>query len=328
MRSAGSYDPDRGYLGVTAELARLQAQVQVSWPQEERLLRTIGLRDGLDVLEVGCGPGFFTERLLTAFPSTRITATDVRADFLRLARCRARGTAPDRCRVLATSIMDRDLDRDQFDFAIARFVLQHVGDPSVAAGEIRRLLRPGGIAAVIEVDMGLWGLVQPRIGGVDQLYARAGRLRTDLGGDRLIARRLWCTLRQAGFAEVRLDAFAYHSDELGLDAHGVARAVVVLHPQQGLVAGGERPILELFKSGPPGGAGLVAGQASGPVYLERLQLVIGYVDQAGARALQARADVKEVHPPALLGLVGPGASAAATPAPRIAWGVQAIGIPR
>jgi len=218
MQPAGSYDPERAYLGVTAELARLEAQVQVSWAQEERLLRAIGLRDGLDVLEVGCGPGFFTERLLTAFPSTRITATDVRADFLRLARCRARGTAPDRCRVLATSIMDRDLDRDQFDFAIARFVLQHVGDPSVAAGEIRRLLRPGGIAAIIEVDMGLWGLVQPRIGGLDELHARAGRQRADLGGDRLIARRLWCTLRQAGFAEVRLDAFVYHSDELGLDA--------------------------------------------------------------------------------------------------------------
>ena len=65
MQPAGSYDPERGHLGVTAELARLEAQVRVSWPQEERLLRAIGLRDGLEVLEVGCGPGFFTERLLT-----------------------------------------------------------------------------------------------------------------------------------------------------------------------------------------------------------------------------------------------------------------------
>jgi SAM-dependent methyltransferase len=126
--------------------------------------------------------------------------------------------APDRCCVLATSIMDRDLDPDQFDFAVARFVLQHVGDPGIAAGEIRRLLRPGGVAAIIEVDMGLWGLVQPRVGGLDEIYARAGRTRADPTGDRLIARRLWRTLRQAGFAEVRLDAFVYHSDELGLDA--------------------------------------------------------------------------------------------------------------
>jgi ubiquinone/menaquinone biosynthesis C-methylase UbiE len=218
MQPAGFYDPERGYLGVTAELARLEAQVQVSWPQEERLLRAIGLGDGMGVLEVGCGPGFFTERLLTAFPSARVTATDVRDDFLRLARRRLRHVAPGRCRLLATSIADRSLDPDQFDFAIARFVLQHLRDPGAAAGEIRRLLRPGGVAAVIEVDMGVWGLVQPRIGGLDELYARAGRRGTDPGGNRLIARRLWRTLRQAGFTEVRLDAFVYHSDELGLDA--------------------------------------------------------------------------------------------------------------
>ena len=218
MQPAGFYDPEREYLGVTAELARLEAQVQVSWPQEERLLRAIGLGDGMGVLEVGCGPGFFTERLLTAFPSARVTATDVREDFLRLVRGRLRSVAPGRCRVLATSITDRDLDPDQFDFAIARFVLQHLRDPGAAAGELCRLLRPGGVAAIIEVDMGVWGLVQPRIAGLDHLYARAGKPGDGLGGDRLIARRLWRTLRQAGFAEVRLDAFAYHSDELGLDA--------------------------------------------------------------------------------------------------------------
>jgi ubiquinone/menaquinone biosynthesis C-methylase UbiE len=203
---------------VTAELCQLEAQVEASWLQEERLLRSVGLGDGLQVLEVGCGPGFFTERLLRAFPSIRLTATDVRADFLGLARRRVRDVAPDRCRVLASSITDRDLDPDQFDFAVARFVLQHVSDPVIAASEIRRLLRPGGVAAIIEVDMGLWGLVQPRVGGLDELYARAGRMGTDPSGDRLIARRLWRTLRQAGFAEVRLDAFVYHSDELGLDA--------------------------------------------------------------------------------------------------------------
>jgi len=65
--------------------------------------------------------------------------------------------------------MDRTSIRTSFDFAIARFVLQHVGDPGIAAGEIRRLLRPGGVAAIIEVDMGLWGLVQPRVGGLDEI---------------------------------------------------------------------------------------------------------------------------------------------------------------
>jgi subtilisin family serine protease len=110
-----------------------------------------------------------------------------------------------------------------------------------------------------------------------------------------------------------------------LDAHGEARAVVVLHHQHGLVASGDRPILGHFRRRE--GAGLAAGVAVGPVYLKRLELVIGYVDPAGAQALDARDDVREVHPPAQLELVAPAASAPTTPVPGLDWGLEAIGIP-
>src|SRR2546423_6951848 len=110
-----------------------------------------------------------------------------------------------------------------------------------------------------------------------------------------------------------------------LDAHGEARALVVLHHKHGLVTGGDRPILGHFRRRE--GAGVAAGQAPGPVYLKRLELVIGYVDPAGAEALQARDDVREMHPPAQLELVAPVASAPATPSPGIDWGLPAIGIP-
>jgi subtilisin family serine protease len=112
-----------------------------------------------------------------------------------------------------------------------------------------------------------------------------------------------------------------------LETHGMARAVVVLHHKHGLVTGGDRPILGHFTSEGLEGAGLAAGQSAAPVYLKRLELVIGYVDPAGAQALQDRDDVREVHPPAQLELVAPVANAPATPSPGIDWGLQAIGIP-
>ena len=110
-----------------------------------------------------------------------------------------------------------------------------------------------------------------------------------------------------------------------LDASGQARALVVRHHKHGPVTGGDRPILGHFSRRE--GADLAAGAAGGPVYLKRLELVIGYVDPAGARDLDARDDVREVHPPAQLELVAPAASAPATPAPGLDWGLEAIGIP-
>ena len=47
------------------------------------------------------------------------------------------------------------------------------------------------------------------------IYAKTGQARR--GGNRRIGRRLWRTLQAAGFVNVELEAFVYHSDDLGLE---------------------------------------------------------------------------------------------------------------
>jgi hypothetical protein len=39
----------------------------------------------------------------------------------------------------------------------------------------------------------------------------------DRGGNKLIGRHLWRILQAAGFTDVNLDSFVYHSDELGIE---------------------------------------------------------------------------------------------------------------
>ena len=54
---ATSYRAETEMRGVESEIERLRAQVLLSWDAEERALRRLGLRDGMEVLELGCGPG-------------------------------------------------------------------------------------------------------------------------------------------------------------------------------------------------------------------------------------------------------------------------------
>lgn len=212
----GSYDPAREVRGLESELARLEAQVAVSWDREARLLGWLGLRDGMKVLEAGCGPGFVTERLLEMVPRGSLTALDSDPEMLRLARERVERAAS-RLDLVEASILATDLADGQFDFAVARYLFQHLAEPVTAAREILRLLRPGGRLAVIDLDAALWGIAQPAFPEVAPIYAKTGRAQASRGGDRLVGRRLYRILRDAGYQDVELDAFVYHSDAEGLD---------------------------------------------------------------------------------------------------------------
>lgn len=217
MSAAGSYDPRRGPGGFEAEMARLRAQALLSWPQEARLLQWLGLRDGMDVLELGSGPGYVTEQLLHLLRTASITAVEIDPEMIARAT-NTLGDAAERVRFVQASAFDTGLPSGSFDFAIARFLFQHLKVPATGAREALRLLRPGGKLAVIDIDAALWGISQPTDPRLAPIHARAAQLQQAGGGDRAIGRRLWRILKAAGFTDLRLEAFVYHSDELGLDA--------------------------------------------------------------------------------------------------------------
>ncbi len=218
MNESGSYRPEETYGALGPELRRLEAQVELSWEPERRLLESIGVRDGQDILEAGCGPGHFTARLLSWLPRSRVTALDVRADLLEhLPAVVAGARAGDRLRVVCGSVYDSGLAAASHDVIIARYLFQHLTDPAAAVAALGRLLRPGGLLAVIDMDAGLWGVAQPCVPALEEVYRKAEGLQTGRGGDRCIGRRLWRLLSRAGFEQCRLEAFVYHSDELGLD---------------------------------------------------------------------------------------------------------------
>ena len=213
---AGSYRGVDELRGLESEVQRLRAQVLVSWEREARLLGWLGLRDGMRVLELGCGPGFVTERLLALVPHARVTALDSDPELLGRARRALAGDG--RVRFVQASAQATGLADGCFDFVLARYLFQHLPDPETVAREALRVLRPGGQLAVVDLDAALWGIADPASPEVLPIYAKTGRAQAARGGDRLVGRRLWRILRSSGFDPVELEAFVYHSDALGLEA--------------------------------------------------------------------------------------------------------------
>lgn len=210
--SGASYDPHRGP-GFDAEVDRLEAQAALAWREEARLLRELGVDGATAIAEVGCGSGALLARLQQLAPAARLAGIEPDAELRALAQER----------VPAAEILDGGADAlpladASVDAIVLRFVLQHLADPVAALREARRVLRPGGVAVAIEVDGSLWGLAQPSWPEVQAVQAKAWAAQARRGGDRMIGRRLHRLLAAAGFAEPELRVYAYHSDDLGLEA--------------------------------------------------------------------------------------------------------------
>jgi ubiquinone/menaquinone biosynthesis C-methylase UbiE len=210
---ARSYDPDLLAGGFEGELARLEAQARLAWPQEAAILERLGFAAARDVLELGCGSGAHLERLDAAAPHAALIGVEPDDRLRALATLRVT-----RARVLDGTAEAIPLADDSIDFAVARYVFQHLADPDRAAREALRVLRPGATIATIEVDGELWGIAQPRFPEVQAAHETAWRAQRRRGGNRMIGRRLWRILAAAGFTDLSLELFAYHSDDLGLDA--------------------------------------------------------------------------------------------------------------
>lgn len=108
------------------------------------------LEPGQRALDVGCGPGALTSELSSRLGAGAVAAVDPSDSFL--AECRRRNPGVD---ARAGSAEDLPFEDGAFDLAISQLVLHFVSDPSRAAAEMQRVLRPGGMVAAC-----VWNLEQ------------------------------------------------------------------------------------------------------------------------------------------------------------------------
>jgi ubiquinone/menaquinone biosynthesis C-methylase UbiE len=135
------------------EIQRLLLQGRLYNDHTEHALRLAGLRPGMRVLDVGCGPGdvsFVAARLVG--PSGTVLGVDAAGDVVEFARTRAAERGLSTVKFEQTTIAD--IAVDEVDAVIGRLILMHLPDPVSTLRQLAGLVRPGGLIAFCEFDIG------------------------------------------------------------------------------------------------------------------------------------------------------------------------------
>ena len=116
----------------------------------EALVTTLGITDGLEVLDVGCGDG------TTALPAARLGANvlgvDIASNLVEAGNARAQSLGLTNCRFQEGDASDlRELEDDSFDLVVSIFGAMFAPRPFEVAKELVRVTRPGG-----RIVMGNW----------------------------------------------------------------------------------------------------------------------------------------------------------------------------
>ena len=165
--STGGYDPS----GIDLDAwTKLEEQLEQSIPHYDKVNKwmTFGqdkvwrknvrshAKEGMKILEVGCGPGSFAEDLV----GLDVTCLDPSAEMLRVAKKRvdsareSRGEEPaNYVEAIAESI---PLPDDTFDRVFCLFSFRDFQDKKKGLEEIFRVLKPGGQLVICDAGKANW----------------------------------------------------------------------------------------------------------------------------------------------------------------------------
>jgi ubiquinone/menaquinone biosynthesis C-methylase UbiE len=214
-------------LGQSASAARrLEIQDTHFADASEALLDELALRPHDHVVELGCGPGSFSRRILRRLGAGGVlVGVDSSEALLTHARSILAGHSPARFEPVLADISELGPWLAGADVVVGRAVLHHVPLAEHVLGRLRAVLRPGTRVAFLEPDfrspLGRFGYLEvtgrPELAplhvwaaAINQLY-QASRLSPDVGAS--LAR----TFQAAGYSQVRTHWAECRSDSLMIE---------------------------------------------------------------------------------------------------------------
>jgi ubiquinone/menaquinone biosynthesis C-methylase UbiE len=195
------------------EISRLESQARVRWPQEVIVLRNAGLGVGTKIADIGCGSGIITEYLANEVGETGLVlGIENNEKLFNLAKTR-------NAKYKQVQIINNDagrlgdIDDNNFDLVYARFILQHLSDPSALLIEAERILKPGGKVIVMDADDSLF-YITPYHKEMGEFLTEVSKGQTKYGGDRNIGHKIPCMLFDAGYSNINTSVYTFTSKNI------------------------------------------------------------------------------------------------------------------
>jgi arsenite methyltransferase len=114
---------------------------------------------GAKVIELGCGPGFYSCGLAELFREISILGVDRSPSQLKWARQKRDQLGLNNCRFQSANVLELSQPDETFDVLIASRLFTVLPERRRAVAEIFRVLRPGGRCFIAEPRYALWASI-------------------------------------------------------------------------------------------------------------------------------------------------------------------------
>jgi SAM-dependent methyltransferase len=166
----------------------------------------------MTLLDCGCATGSITVGLAKVVAPGQVTGVDISDIEIERAQARAAEAGlPNICFTVG-NIYQLDFPNNSFDALFSHNVLEHVAEPARALREMYRVLKPGGVVGIRDIDMG-GVLLAPADKRTEQSFAIFEADWAGVSGHPRLGRHLGGLLIEAGFVEVMASAsYEVYSD--------------------------------------------------------------------------------------------------------------------
>ena len=104
----------------------------------------------MTVLDLGCGPGFFTVEIAELINSGKVIAADLQEEMLEKVRQKIEGTEIQH-KIALHKCQEKSIDlEEQVDFILAFYMIHEVPNQKQLFSELKSLLKPNGQIFIIE----------------------------------------------------------------------------------------------------------------------------------------------------------------------------------
>jgi SAM-dependent methyltransferase len=139
QRAFWNSEATRRWVTEQARIDRLMAEVT------DAALAAAAPKPGENVLDIGCGTGTTTLRLVEAVqPTGNVLGVDISEQQLGLARQRIAAAGARNVQLVLDDAATHGFPAETFDLVVTRFGVMFFADPAAAFSNIRRGMKPGG----------------------------------------------------------------------------------------------------------------------------------------------------------------------------------------